>query len=153
MATGAVERSAALLFGRVTYDLLKGYWRGVAASGQGRVAEVRFARALEGKPKYLVSRDRAERGWNTTVIGTGDLGEEISSLKDSLDGDLLLIASPSLAKALTDRGLIDEYLLAIQPILAGRGPVFLAGIEKKKLRLTETSRFPSGVAIHRYKTG
>jgi dihydrofolate reductase len=150
--TALVSGASALLFGRVTYELLRGYWPGVAANGTGQPAEVRFARVLETKPKYLVSRHEPAPGWNTSRVSLGPKGQDIGNLKAGLAGNLLLIASPSLASALVQEGLVDEYHLAIQPIVAGRGPALLAGLPTPaKLRLQDVKRLSSGVTINRYR--
>jgi dihydrofolate reductase len=144
--------ASALLFGRVTYELLRGHWPAVAASGTGPPAEVRFARVLESKPKYVVSRREPAAGWKTARVGLDHNGDEIHALKRDTDGTLLLVASPSLARALLQVGLIDQYHLAIQPIVVGHGPTFLAGLSRPTyLRLRDSMRLRSGVAVHRYQ--
>jgi dihydrofolate reductase len=146
--------ASALLFGGVTYSLLREYWPTVAATGTGSPAEVRFARVLEAKPKYVVSRQTPAPGWNTSRVAFGQNGGDIGTLKRGLSGTLLLVASPTLACALLQAGLIDEYHLAIQPIFAGHGPTFLAGLSAPiRLRLREANELRSGVAIHRYHVG
>jgi dihydrofolate reductase len=146
--------ASALLFGRVTYELLRGYWPAVAAAGTGPPAHVRFARVIEPKPKYVVSREDLAPGWNATRVAFGPNGANIAGLKRDVEGTLLLVASHSLARALTDAGLIDEYHLAIQPIVAGHGPTFLAGLAAPRtLRLHDVNRLRSGVVVHRCRVG
>jgi dihydrofolate reductase len=153
-ATDLLDHAAALLFGRVTYELFRAHWPTVAAAGSASPAQVRFARALEGKRKYLVSRHPALPGWNTSLVSVGGNGGSIRILKEEEAGALLVPGSPSLIRALAQWGLIDEYHLAIQPILAGHGPIFLAGLEPPvRLKLLETRSLASGVAIHRYAAG
>jgi dihydrofolate reductase len=152
--TGLVGGASALLFGRVTYELLRSYWPDVAANGRGQPAEVRFARVLDTKPKYLVSRQEPTPGWNTSRVALGPNGQDIAALKSGLAGNLLLIASPRLAAALVQAGLVDEYHLAVQPIFAGRGPTLLAGLSAPaSLRLQDVKRLGSGVTINSYRLG
>jgi dihydrofolate reductase len=152
--TGVVSSASALLFGRVTFELLRGHWPGVAATGAGRPAEVRLARALETKRKYVVSRQDPLPGWNASRVALGRNGGDIGALKRDLAGNILLIASPSLASALVQAGLVDEYHLAIQPIFAGHGPTFLTGLATPMdLRLHDVNRLSSGVTIHRCRLG
>jgi dihydrofolate reductase len=151
--TDLVGAAAALLFGRVTYELLRGYWPGITASATGPPAEVRFARMLDTKPKYVVSRQDPAAGWNASRAALGQHGGGIDALKRDTRGTLLLVASPSLARALLQAGLIDEYHLAIQPIVVGHGPTFLAGLSgPTHLQLRDTRQLRSGVAVHRYHT-
>lgn len=150
--THLFNSASALLFGRVTYELLRGHWPALAASGTGPAAEVRFARVLESKPKYVVSRREPAAGWKTSRLGLDHAGSEIRALKRDTSGTLLLVASPSLARALLQAGLIDEYHLAIQPIVVGHGPTFLAGLSRPAfLQLRDTKRLRSGVVVHRYR--
>jgi dihydrofolate reductase len=152
--TDVFSNASALLFGRNTFELLHGYWPDVAATGQGTAAEVRFARVLEGMPKYVVSRQDPPSSWNASRTSVGERGERIRTLKERIPGILLLVASPGLARTLLELSLVDEYHLAIQPIFAGRGPTFLAGLPAPiHLELRETLRLSSGVVVNRYGCG
>lgn len=151
MGDGPLQWCHALLFGRKTYELLHGYWPGIAATGEGSAPVVRFARLLEGKPKYVISRQEPPPGWNASRLAFGHEGAGVAALRRDLPATLLLVASPSLARTLVQARLIDEYHLAIQPILVGHGPTFLSGLPTPaRLRLVDTNRLRSGVAIHRY---
>jgi dihydrofolate reductase len=146
-----IDRASALLFGRPTYELLHGYWPEVAATGRGRAAEVRLARVLDSKPKYVVSRGDHIPDWRSSLTGVGPNGERIRALKEQARGVLLLVASPSLARTLVQLELVDEYHVAVQPIVAGRGPTFLAGLSRPaRLELRDTMRLGSGVVVNRY---
>jgi dihydrofolate reductase len=119
--------------------------------GQGIRYGRRFARLLEAKPKHLVSSRPPAPGWNTSLLPRDENGNAIRALQRALGGTLLVMASPTLVRALTEWGLVDEYHLAIQPILAGRGPTFLAGLATPvKVTLKEARLLKSGVALHRY---
>jgi len=142
-------RAAALLFGGNTYALLHGYWPRVAASGAGTPAEVRLARILNEKPKYVVSSHEPAPGWSARRMdGNAD---NIRALKGETDGPLLLVASPTLARAVVQWNLVDEYHVAISPIVAGHGPTFLAGLQGDvTATLLGVNRLASGVVIHHY---
>ena len=143
------ERAAALLFGRNTYDLLYSYWPQVASSGAGTPAEVRLARILNEKPKYVVSRQEPASGWGARRIEASD--DSVRTLKDETNGMLLLVASPTLAQTLVQWNLVDEYHVVISPIVAGHGPTFLAGLQKgTRATLLDLHRLPSGLVIHSY---
>jgi dihydrofolate reductase len=142
-------RAVALVFGRNTYELLHSYWPNVAASGNGTPAEIRLARILDEKPKYVVSSRDPAPGWNARRIeGNAD---NIAALKTNTNGMVLLVASPRLALALLQWGLVDVYHVAISPIVAGHGPTFLAGLSRPvAATLLSADLLQSGVAIHRY---
>jgi dihydrofolate reductase len=142
-------RAVALVFGRNTYELLHSYWPKVAASGNGTPAEIRLARLLDEKPKYVVSSRDPAPGWNARRIEGH--ANNIGALKTKTNGMVLLVASPRLALALLEWGLIDEYHVAISPIVAGHGPTFLAGLSRPvAATLLSAELLQSGVAIHRY---
>lgn len=140
-------QAAALLFGRNTYDLLYGYWPQLASSGAGTPAEVHLAHILDEKPKYVVSSREPAPGWNARRTEAGS----IHTLKLETDGTLLVVASPMLARTLLQWDLVDEYHVAISPVIAGRGPTFLAGLQREsRATLLNLDRLSSGVVIHRY---
>ena len=142
-------RARALLFGRTTFDLLRGYWPNVAESGTGTPAEVRLARILDEKPKFVVS-SREPTGWNARRADAS--ADAIRRLKEQSDGPLLLVASPTLARTLLEWHLIDEYHVAISPMVAGHGPTFLAGLDKEReSKLLRVDPLASGVVILRYR--
>jgi riboflavin biosynthesis pyrimidine reductase len=109
---------------------------------------------LDAKPKYVVSGQEPAPGWNTSGVALGPNAQDLAALKGRLPGNLLLIASPRLAAALVQAGLVDEYHLATQPIVAGRGPTLLAGLSAPaSLRLQDVKRLGSGVTINSYRLG
>jgi dihydrofolate reductase len=146
------SQATALLFGRNTYELLRSYWPQVASTAAGTPAEVRLARVLNEKPKYVVSSVELGADWNARRIDAEPDG--LRALKQGITGTLLLVASPTLARALLDLDLIDEYHVAISPIVAGRGPTFLAGLQRDLGgALVGVDRLRSGVLINRYRFG
>lgn len=144
--------ASALLFGRNTYELLRGYWPGVAASGHGTPSEVRLARVLDEKPKYVASRQDPAGDWNARRVNADR--EDLRALKRETRGSLLLVASPTLARALLEWDLVDEYYLALSPLVAGHGPTFMAGLQgERAANLMDVTRLRSGVVINRYRFG
>jgi dihydrofolate reductase len=132
--------------------LLHGYWPRVASSGSGTPAEVRLARILDEKPKHVVSRHEPRPGWNAARTEGG--ADDIRALKQRTGGTLLLVASPTLARALVQWGLVDEYHVAVSSLLARHGPTFLSGLERSvTTRLLGTTQLGSGVVIQRHGLG
>lgn len=149
-ATELLDRADGALFGRVTYQLMERSWPDVARSGAGPDAMVDFARKLDRKPKYVVSRTLNHVSWQNSYLLRGP--EDVAQLK--AEGKTLLVTGgPGLGSALAARNLVDEYHLLIQPIVAGHGPRLLGGIHSRlDLTLMETRTFGSGVVLLRYSS-
>jgi dihydrofolate reductase len=149
--TALLEGASALLLGRNTYDLFESHWPAVAESGVGSPDVVTFARTLDAKPRYVVTSRHLATSWAGTVPISGDLHQENTALKRGLPGYLIIFGSPGLARSLADRDLIDDYQLAVQPIVAGHGPRLFDGLrEPIRLAHVETHHLRSGVALTRY---
>jgi dihydrofolate reductase len=144
--------ASALLFGRNTYELLRDYWPEVAASGSGTPSETRLARVLNEKPKYVASSHEPAGGWNARRVHADR--DSLRALRREVQGTLLLVASPTLARALLEWNLVDEYYIAVSPMVAGHGPTFMAGLQQERAgTLLDVTRLQSGVVIHRYAFG
>lgn len=151
--TAQMERADALLFGRVTYELMESAWRRPAT---GRWPdwmdqwEIPFAETIDVAKKYVVSSTLSGVSWNAELV-QGGLGEAVQRLKQEL-GEGLFVGGVTLPVALTDLGLIDEYEFVVHPILAGHGPTLLAGLhERIQLELVERNEFRSGAVALRYR--
>ena len=151
-----IARADALLFGRVTYEMMEAAWRPAAAtppSAQtGEMPEWTrpFARTIDAAKKYVVSRTLDRVDWNAELV-RGDLGEAVARLKRE-PGRGLFVGGTKLAQALTELGLIDEYELVVHPRLAGHGPTLFAGLSKLvDLRLVGHQEFGSGAMAMRYE--
>ncbi len=132
-----------LLFGRLTYDLMAGYW----SSADGEVAEF-----MNGLPKVVASRTLAKADWNNTRLIGDDAPEQIARLKDEPGKDIFVFGSADLAASLIPRGLIDEFRICVCPLILGGGtPLFKQGPERMKLRLLDSRPLESGAVIHRYR--
>ena len=147
--TRLMDAAGGMLFGRVTYELMESAWPAVARDPKADAASRAWARKLEAKPKYVVSTTRREFPWNNTVRVEGDLRASIRALKRRTPRGLL-VGSRKLAAALEQLGLIDEYRLAVHPILAGRGPRLFEGLNPStRMKLLGVRRLASGVmALH-----
>ncbi len=149
--TRLMDDSGAMLWGRLTYEMMESYWPAVAR-GEGEVpAAVReWALKLETKPKYVVSSVRKELPWTNSHLVTGDLRAGIQRLKD-VTPDGVLLGSGRLAAALDRLDLIDEYRFLVHPRIAGHGPTLHASGLPRTRRLVLVSARPlsnGAMAMH-----
>ena len=153
--TELMDAAGAMLWGRITYELMESAWPAVARDENAPRATREWARKLEAKPKYVVSSSRRDFPWNNTFRVEGDLHEAVRQLKEKTPQGVL-VGSPMLSAALERLGLIDEYRLVLHPVLAGHGPTLFQGVEpSRRLELVSTKRLKSGaLALHyRRKAG
>jgi dihydrofolate reductase len=149
-----LEQADALLFGRVTYEMMETAWRPVAETGvrpdwMSAWMEP-FARTIDAAKKYVVSSTLDRVDWNAELV-RGDLGEAVRRLKGE-PGKGLFVGGVKLPQALTELGLIDEYEFVVQPRLAGHGPTLFAGLSKPlDLRLVGRLELGSGAVAMRYE--
>ena len=151
--TAAMERADALLFGRVTYQMMESAWRRPATGAWPEwmgEREIPFARAIDRAKKYVVSSRLGGVDWNAELV-RDDVGPAVERLKAE-PGEGLWVGGVTLPLALADLGLIDEYEFVVQPVLAGHGPTLLAGLrERIELELVERHAFRSGAVVLRYR--
>lgn len=151
-ATEAIARADALLFGRVTYQMMESAWRSpdaeVVRNGPEWVKP--FARTIDAAKKHVVSRTLDRVDWNAELI-SGDLGAAVRNLKQQ-PGNGLFTGGVTLPRALAELGLIDEYEFIVHPRVVGHGPALFAGISKPlDLRFTGRHEFDSGAVAMRYE--
>ena len=140
----------AFLSGRVTYELMAGFWPTADADPSSTGPMVEFARIWRDTPKIVFSRTLERADWNTTVV-RDVVPEEIMELKAQPGGDLV-VGGADLAAAFMRHGLIEEYRLYVHPVVIGRGkPLFQPTAAKIELRLVETRTFGNGVVLLRYR--
>jgi dihydrofolate reductase len=147
--TQLMDAAGAMLWGRVTYELMESAWPAVARDENAPRAMREWARKLEAKPKYVVSSSRRDFPWNNTFHVEGDVHEAVRQLKEKTPQGVL-VGSPTLSGALERLGLIDEYRLVLHPVLAGHGPTLFQGLQpSRQLELVSTKRLKSGaLALH-----
>jgi dihydrofolate reductase len=149
-ATEILAQSDALLFGRVTYQMMEAGWRPPAPTGARPDWMEPFARTINAAKKYVVSSTLDRVDWNAELL-RGDLATAVQTLKRQ-PGKGLYVGGVTLPLALADLGLIDEYEFMVQPRLAGHGPTLFAGLSKRiELRLVGSMEFASGAVAMRYK--
>jgi dihydrofolate reductase len=133
----------ALLLGRRSYEFFAATWppRG------GELAD-----KMNGLPKYVVSSTLEDPGWNNSSVLKGDVVDEVSKLKQALDGEIVVLGSSQLARTLIERDLVDELRLMIYPVVLGAGArLFGNTSDKKPLRLVDTQTVGDGIAVLTYE--
>ena len=154
--TRLMDDGGAMLWGRVTYEMMESYWPAVARGDVEAPAALRaWAEKLEAKPKYVVSSTRTDFPWTNSHHLAGDLRTAVQALKDATPAGVLL-GSGSLANALDRLELIDEYRFLVQPRIAGHGPTLYQGGLPSTRRLELVSATPlrcGAVAMHYRRAG
>jgi len=147
-AVEILDRADALLFGRVTYEMMESAWRAPDPSRPEWMEP--FARTIDTAKKYVVSSTLKQVDWNAELV-RGDLGDTVRRLKQE-PGKGLLVGGVKLPLALAELGLIDEYELVVHPRLAGHGPTLFAGLSKYvDLKLVSRLEYGSGAVAMRYE--
>jgi dihydrofolate reductase len=141
-----VLSSGAALLGRTTYEMLSGYW-----SAQ-KNNEFGFADKLNAMPKYVVSTTLKSGDWGPTTVISDNVAKEIERLKGESGGDIIVFGSGSLVQSLMDAGVIDEYRILVQPIVAGTGKRFYReDMPVTTLKLASSKTMPLGVNLLCYE--
>src|SRR5262249_5719190 len=129
----------ALLFGRRSCEFFAARW----PSRSGDLAD-----RLNGLPKYIVSSILEDPDWNNSIVLKGDVVDEVSKLKQELDGQIVVYASFQLLRTLMGHGLVDELRLMIYPVVLGAGErLFGETSDKQPMRLLDT-RTVAGDLVH-----
>jgi dihydrofolate reductase len=133
----------AWLLGRRSYEFFGVRWR--PRSGE-------LAERLNSIPKYVVSSTLEDPDWNNSTVLKGDVLEEVSKLKQELDGEIVVPASYQLGRTLIEHDLVDELRLVIFPVVLGAGErLFGETRDKKPMRLVDTKTIGDGLVILTYE--
>jgi len=149
-AMESIAQADALLFGRVTYELMEAGWRQPAPAGTMPDWTEPFRRTINAAKKYVVSSTLDRVDWNSELV-RGDLGNAVQQLKRE-PGMGLFTGGVTLPLALAELGLIDEYEFVVHPRIVGHGPTLFAGLSKYvDLKLVSRLEFGSGAVAMRYE--
>ncbi len=143
---GNASGGGALLFGRVTYDLMVRYWPTPMAIQNDPIV----AAGMNTAPKYVASRTLQSARWQNTTVLKGELAAEVRRLKSEPGPGLALLGSGSLVAQLSREGLIDEYQIVVNPITLGAGKKLFEDV-KLSLKLVETRAFGNGNVVLSYQ--
>ncbi len=139
-----------LVFGRITYELMASYWPTPMALENSPVV----AKAMNDIPKIVFSRTLDNASWSNTKLVKGDLAAEMRKLKKEPGPDMVILGSGSIVSQLAQQNLIDEYQIALSPIVLGNGRTMFAGVkEKLNFKLTKSRTFANGTVFACYQPG
>jgi dihydrofolate reductase len=127
-------------------------YQGFAAAWPTVTDEAGFADKMNSMPKYVVSTTLEEAEWNNSTVIKGDVAEEVSKLKQQVDGDILVAGSAQLVNTLMENDLVDELRLMVFPTVLGSGKrLFGDGFDRTNLRLVDSKALDSGILILTYE--
>jgi dihydrofolate reductase len=138
-----------LLFGRITYEMMAGYW----PTTDARKANGLMAEGMNNADKIVFSRTLQKADWNNTRLIRDNMIEEVQRLKQTGKKDNTVLGSGSIITQLAEQNLIDSYEIMIDPVAIGSGtPLFNGITHTLNLKLTGTRTFKSGVVLLRYQS-
>jgi dihydrofolate reductase len=139
----ALERTGTHIMGRVTYEEMAAFWP---------TSTDAYAAPMNEIPKVVFSKTLERADWPETRIASGDLAEEVAALKAQDGGDIVAWGGAAFDQSLSRAGLVDEYRLVVQPVALGSGlPLFADLPDPLRLRLTASTRYPSGRLLNVYE--
>ena len=137
-----------LLFGRVTYELMAGFW----PTPEAIKTDPLVAEKMNSSQKVVFSRTLNKAEWNNTMLVSSDMVEEVRKLKEQLGKGIALLGRGTIVSQLAQRGLIDEYRILVNPLVLGQGTPLFAGIrDRLNLKLLSTRAFRNGNVLLRYE--
>jgi len=145
---GNASGDGVLVFGRRTYDMMAGYWPTPMASQNSPVV----AKRMNELQKIVFSHTMEKASWQNTTLMDGELAVEMKRLKGQSGADMVILGSASIVAQLSDARLIDEYQVAMNPVVLGRGKSMFAGLrEKLPLKLVRSQTFQNGNVFLTYQ--
>ncbi len=142
--TELLRNGGALLYGRITYQLMEDYWPALVRNPSGNKANDEFAVAIDNIPKLVFSTTLKSVEWGSAILATKDLKEEVLELRRQPGKDIL-VGSRSLIISLLNLNLLDEFQLTVHPVIAGPGLQLFEGIhDRVVLKLMKTKTFSAG---------
>jgi len=145
---GNASGGGVLVFGRITYDLMAGFWPTPFAIESMPVV----AAGMNNTPKVVFSRTLDHASWNNTTLVKGDLAAEMRKMKQASGENMAILGSGGIVSQLAQEGLIDEYHIVVNPVVLGQGRTMFDGVkEKLRLKLTKTRAFGNGNVLLCYE--
>jgi dihydrofolate reductase len=147
--TNNAKGGGELLFGRITYDMMKSFWPTPAAAESFPVV----AEQMNNLQKIVFSRTLKEATWNNARLVNGDIAEEVRKLKDEAGDQMVIMGSGTIISQLASAGLIDEYQIVVNPIVLGAGRTMFEDVkERLSLKRTNSRTFSNGNVLLCYES-
>jgi dihydrofolate reductase len=138
------------MYGRATYLGMQGFWSKMLDSADGTPTERAHAEWVNNVDKVVFSTTLESADWANSRLISGNIAEEVATLKAQPGGTIAIYASPRLVHGFVDLGLIDEFRILVHPITLGRGTPLFHEHAKLDLELQESKAFESGAVYVRY---
>lgn len=150
-AGGQTDEADTALYGRVTYQMMEAYWPTAGEQAGASKHHIQHSRWYNSVHKIVLSRTLEGENFKNTTIVSGDIGQEISRIKQRQGRNILIFGSPTAARSLLGANLIDEFWFFVNPIVLGNGISFFDGVKDHlKLTLISSHVFSSGVVCLHY---
>ena len=143
--------SDTMLLGNTTYTMFENSWPQMAKDPNASEAMHKMADEVNRMNKVVFSRSRKEAPWENSRLLHGNLIEEVEALKQGEGTSILIFGSGTIVQQLTDAGLIDEYFIAVTPVVLGKGKPLFSDVQKRNLQLKQSRQFESGNVLLRYR--
>lgn len=145
--SGNAAGGGTLVFGRITYEMMAGFWPTPAAAA----AMPAVAETMNNSPKVVFSKTLDKVDWKNTKLVKADPVGEIRRMKKEPGNDMIIFGSGTIVSQLAQNGLINEYVIIVDPVVLGKGRTMFAGIkENLRLNLVDTRAFKNGNVLLRY---
>jgi dihydrofolate reductase len=136
-----------LVFGRVTYDMMKSFW----PTPQAMQSMPEVATQMNALPKVVFSTTLSEAEWNNTKLVKSNIVDEMRRMKNAAGPDMVIMGSGTIVAQFAEEGLIDHYQIVVNPIVLGKGRTMFDGLkDRRNLRLTNTRAFENGNVLLQY---
>ena len=144
-AAESMAATAGYLFGRKTYEKMAAYWPTAPEDDP-------YARHLNATPKYVASRTLEKVEWQNSTLIEGDVPEEVAKLKEQPGENIAVLGSGELVQTLIEHDLVDEYFLAVFPVVLGSGKrLFREADQARRLSLVDSRATGTGGVLLTYR--
>jgi len=145
---GNAQGGGVLVFGRVTYEMMAGYWPTPQALENNPV----IAERMNAHRKVVLSRTLDRAAWNNTALVKENMADELRAMKRQPGPGLVILGSGQIVAQLASEGVIDEYQFVVNPIVLGAGRTMFEGVPRKlSLKPTKTRLFANGNVLMCYE--